>query len=183
MYFIASSFAWDWSRRRRTGDGRKDTFSELVTLLALYPGAGACRSPCEAPKPKRQGDTDVRDPRNRQAPLARPGAALRRLLHGHPRRGDRERRPPVDPGRPRLLAEEPAVGRERIRADVRRAAAARRPRGRPARAAAGLRRRRLRVRARLAARGPGPERRAVGRRARPAGDRSRRDDAGRALDP
>ena len=47
---------------------------------------------------------------------------------------------------------EPAVGRERLRADLRRSAAARRTGGRPARQASRLRRRGRRVRPRVAAR-------------------------------
>ena len=45
---------------------------------------------------------------------------------------------PVDPGRPRLLAEQPGVGRQRLPDRVRRPAAARRPRRRPDRPAPDL---------------------------------------------
>ena len=54
--------------------------------------------------------------------------------------------------RPRLLGHRPAVGRQRLHADLRRLPAARRPRRRPARPARGLRRRAAAVRARLAGR-------------------------------
>ena len=68
----------------------------------------------------------------------RPGPPLRDPVHGGPRRRDRERRPAVDPDRPRLLAGEPAVGGERLHPDLRRPAAARRPHGRSARPPPGV---------------------------------------------
>ena len=59
---------------------------------------------------------------------------------------------PVDPDRPRHVDELAAVGRERVRARLRRLPAARRPRRRPARTAARLPDRARRVRRRLAPR-------------------------------
>ena len=51
---------------------------------------------------------------------------LRRAVHGRARHRDRERRPSVHPDRPRVLAGEPPVGRERLRALLRRLPPARR---------------------------------------------------------
>ena len=73
--------------------------------------------------------------------------------------------------RPRLRPERPVVGRERLHADVRRLPAARRPPGRPARAAAHLHHRDVAVRVRLAGGRPRPERHLAGERARTAGPR------------
>ena len=47
------------------------------------------------------------------------GAPLGRPVHGRARHRDRERRASVDPDRPRVLAGEPPVGRERLRALLR----------------------------------------------------------------
>ncbi len=74
--------------------------------------------------------------RSRSPPLVGARAPLRRLLHGHPRRGDRDRRPALDPGGSRLLGAGAAVGGERLCAHLRRPAPARRTGGRPARAPA-----------------------------------------------
>ena len=52
-----------------------------------------------------------------------------------PRRLDRQRRAAVDQARPAFLGAEPAVGRQRLRAHLRRLPAPRRPRRRPARPA------------------------------------------------
>ena len=60
------------------------------------------------------------------------------LPDGHPRRLDRERRTPVDPEGSRLLDREPPVGRQRLRAHLRRVSAPRRAHGRRARAAQAL---------------------------------------------
>ena len=54
-----------------------------------------------------------RPPRRPRA-LDRPRRPLRRDAHDHPRPDDRERRPAVDPGRPRLLPVEPRLGRQRL---------------------------------------------------------------------
>ena len=74
--------------------------------------------------------------RSRSPPLVGACAPLRRLLHGAPRRHDRARGAALDRSRPRLLRAGPAVGAERLRAQLRRPAAARRTGGRPARAPA-----------------------------------------------
>ena len=87
--------------------------------------------------------------------MAGAGAPERRPVHGRPGHRDRERRAAVDPGRSRVLAGEPAVGDQRVRARLRRLPAPRRAGGRPARAQAHLPRRRGRVHGRLAARRPG----------------------------
>ena len=52
--------------------------------------------------------------------LASAGARLRRVLHGDPGRGDRERRAAVDPGGPRDLPRHAPVDRHRLLARVRR---------------------------------------------------------------
>ena len=79
--------------------------------------------------------------RPREQPLAGPRDRLPGAVHGRARRDDRERRAALDPARAALLALEPAVGGQRLHADVRRLPAARRPGGRPARAQATVRRR------------------------------------------
>ena len=65
----------------------------------------------------------------------------RRAVHGRARHRNRQRRPALDQGRPRVLAGEPAVGDQRLRARVRRLPPARRARRGPARPQARLRRR------------------------------------------
>ena len=75
----------------------------------------SCRSPWDAPH------------------LGPPGRALRRALPRRARRLDGRRRAPVDPGRPRPHHLAAAVDRLGLRARLRRAAAARRSRRRPAR--------------------------------------------------
>src|SRR5262245_32215614 len=84
------------------------------------------------------GDSTTAGPRSpngaRSPPLVGAGAALRRLLHGHPRRGDRDRRAALDRGGPRFLGAGAAVGGQRLRAHLRRTAPTRRPGGRSARA-------------------------------------------------
>ena len=111
------------------------------------------------------------------------GLLLRRAVHGRARHRDRERRPSVHPDRPRVLAGEPPVGRERLRALLRRLPPARRAGRRHRRPSARVRRRADRlhrgvapVRARL-------ERGLADRRALAAGARRRDDHARRALDP
>ena len=100
----------------------------------------------------------------RRGRLAGAGALVRRLallcappVHGRARRRDRERRAAVDPDRPRVLAGEPAVGAERLRARVRRLPPARRTRRRPPRPPARPDRRRgaVHARARCSAGSPG----------------------------
>src|SRR5262249_44719146 len=90
-----------------------------------------------SPTGSQSGSTTAEGPhtpnRARSPALVGAGAALRRVLHGHPRRGDRDRRAALDRGGARLLCARTAVGRERLRAYLRRPAPARRARGRPAR--------------------------------------------------
>ena len=83
-----------------------------------------------------------------------PGPDLPGAVHGHPRHLGRERRAAVDPRGPRLLGRRPAVGGQRLHADLRRLPAPRRPRGRPARPPARLRGRAAALRGRLAGRRP-----------------------------
>ena len=118
-----------------------------------------------------------------QNEVVRTRAHLRGAVHGHSRHRDRERRSPVDPGGSRLLAGEPAVGDQRIRARVRRLPPARRASRGPPRAQAhlhggsrGLLRRLALVRLCL-------ERRVADRRAGDPGARSGADHASGALDP
>ena len=54
-------------------------------------------------------------------------AAVRRQLHGHPRLPDRDPRDPLDPDPPGPVREQRPVDRQRLPAQLRRAAAARRP--------------------------------------------------------
>ena len=110
------------------------------------------------------------------------GAALRRPVRGRPRRLDRQRRAADDRRRARLLPGQPLLGRQRLRAHLRRLPAARRPARRPARPAAGLHGRPRPVRARLAGRRLRRERRRADRRARRPGPRRRDRLARRALD-
>src|SRR5262249_7331686 len=85
--------------------------------------------------PVRRRDERVRTPnRARPAPLVGPRPPLWRLLHGHPRRGDRDGRSSVDRGEARILGPGAPVGGERLRPHLRRLAPARRPGGRPPRA-------------------------------------------------
>ena len=78
-------------------------------------------------------------------PSGRSRRALRRALPRRARRLDGRRRAAVDRGRPRPHDLAAAVGRLRLRARLRRPAAARRPRRRPARPPARAARRRSRV--------------------------------------
>ena len=115
--------------------------------------------------------------------MARTGASRRRAVHGRARHRDRERRPPLDPDRSRILAGQPAMGDLRVRARLRRLPAARRPhRGHP-RAPADLHGRAGRVHDRLAALRARLVRGVPDRRPRDPGTRRRDDLAGRARDP
>ena len=76
-------------------------------------------------------------------------------LLGFRRRLDRQRRAAVDPPRSALLGPEPAVGAQRLPADLRRLHAARRPRCRPPWTPPAADRRHLAVRPLVARRGPG----------------------------
>ena len=85
---------------------------------------------------------------------ARTLACPDRPLPGRPddraRRDDRECRAAVDPRRPRVLADLPGVGRERLSPHLRRLPAPRRPARRPVRAAPDVPRRDLALHGRLA---------------------------------
>ena len=72
----------------------------------------------------------------RSASLVGAGTPRRGVLHGHPRRGDRDRGAAFHRGGARLLRAGFAVGGERLRADLRRPASARRASGGPARTSA-----------------------------------------------
>jgi hypothetical protein len=106
------------------------------------------------------------------------------------RRGPPRRPRPVDhpgraaehPGRPEAVDGGAAVGRQRLRADLRRLPAARRSCRRPARQAPRLRRRAGDVRRDVAGLRPGAVVGAAGRRARAAGRRRRAHRAGRGVD-
>ena len=111
----------------------------------------------------------------RPLPLDRTRRALRRFPHDHPRRHDRERGAPVDPGRPRLLPVEPRLGRERLSDRVRRPAAARRTARRPDRPPAHLPHRPGGVHHRIAAVRARLESGGADRRPLPAGPRRRAD--------
>src|SRR6266545_7588384 len=67
----------------------------------------------------------------RSTQVARAGAPERGAIHGRPGHRDRERRVALDQGRPRVLAGEPAVGDQRVRARLRRLSAPWREGGRP----------------------------------------------------
>ena len=81
-------------------------------------------------------------------------AGLPRRVPRFRRHDDRQRRAAVHPPRPRVLRREPAVGHQRIPADLRRTAAPRRPRRRPARPPPAARGRDYAVRAVLPDRRP-----------------------------
>ena len=95
----------------------------------------------------------------------------------------RQRRPSVDPERPRLLAGEPAVGDQRLRTRLRRLHAARRSPGRHPRAQARVHGRPRHLLGGLSSLWPGLERGVAHRRPRPPGSRGGDDHAFRALDP
>ena len=109
------------------------------------------------------------------AAAAGPGARRHRdgTAHDRARRDHRERRPAAHPDRARLLRHQPGMGRQRVRAGVRRAAAARRKVRRPTGASPGLHRRHPGVLAGLAARRVRHQPGVAAHRARPAGRRRR----------
>ena len=117
------------------------------------------------------------------AKVVRARSSLHRPVHGRARHRDRERRAAVDPGRSGLLAGEPPVGDQRLRAALRRLPPARRPRRRPPRTPARVPRRHRRVHGRLAAVRVRMERGVADRRPRPAGPRRGDHLARRAVDP
>ena len=100
---------------------------------------------------------------------------LRGAVHGHPRPQHRQRRVAVDPVEPGLFGLRIAMGRRRLRDHLRGLSHARRPRGRPIRPAAHIRRRRARIRAGLADRWGGREPERARRRPRAPGPRRRPD--------
>ncbi|CAA9471179.1 MAG: Uncharacterized MFS-type transporter, partial [uncultured Solirubrobacteraceae bacterium] len=110
-----------------------------------------------------------RPPTGQRHPRARP--RLPGAVHGRPRRDDRERRAAVHPVRPAVLPHGPAVGHQRLHADVRRLPAPGRPGGRPLRPQAPLPRRDRRLHPRLARQRPGRELRGARRRPRLPGPR------------
>src|SRR5215211_896358 len=81
------------------------------------------------------------------------GAPRRRAVHGRPGHRDRERRAALDPGRPRVLTGEPAMGDQRLRAGLRRLPPPRGTSCRPPRSAEDLPRRPCGLLARLASGG------------------------------
>ena len=105
--------------------------------------------------------------------MARTGAHQRRAVHGRARHRNRQRRSSLDQGRPRVLAGEPAVGDQRLRARVRGLPPARRACRRPARPQARLRGRARAVRRRLDRRRLRLERGVADRRPVAAGSRRR----------
>ena len=115
--------------------------------------------------------------------MVRAGAPERGAVHGRPRHRDRERRPPVDQGRPGLLAGEPAVGDQRLRAVLRRVPAPRRQARRHPRPAQDLRRRPDPLHRGVVPRRAGVERSLADRGAGAAGTRRGDHLAGGALDP
>ena len=101
------------------------------------------REPRHSCNPRRGADDDRhRNPHRRRTdrpqPLARALRPVRRDADDRARRDDRERRAAVDPGGPRVLPEQPRLGRQRLSHRLRRAAAARRAARRPRRPAARL---------------------------------------------
>ena len=108
-------------------------------------------------------------------------AAGCRPVRRHPRRLDRQRRVAVDRRRPQLLPGEPVLGRQRLRARVRRLPAARRADGRPARSTPAVHDRARRIRARLAGRRARADRGPAHHRPRRAGPRRRAVVTRRAL--
>ena len=115
--------------------------------------------------------------------MAGSGAPERRPVHGRPGHRNRERGVAFDSGRPWVLAGEPAMGNQRVRARLRRLPAPRREGGRPARAPSHLPPGRGRVHRRLAPGRPGLVRVVADRGARAAGSRCGDHHPGRALDP
>ena len=111
-------------------------------------------------------------------------AAVRGPVPRHRRLLDHERRAAVDPRRSGLLPAGPAVGAQRLPRHLRRVPAARRPRGRPVRAAAACSwpARPLFAACSLAG-GLADQRRHAGRRPLRAGHRCGVDGAGRPVDP
>ncbi len=117
----------------------------------------------------RRGDP----PALRLRPLAGPRRRLPRRPDGRARRDDRQRRPAVDPRRPRLFRGRPGLGRQRLHAHLRRLPPARRPARRPLRAAAPVHDRHRPVQPGLARLRPVERAAAAGHRPGGAGHRRR----------
>src|SRR6476620_7683677 len=113
---------------RRLCDHRHTTGTEVP-----YSDGTGTRLPiiAYAPAPDRGGHHD-HSPRVRAPPLDCPRSPLLRAVHRRARRLHRQRGAAVHRRGAQLLAAEPALGRERIRAHVRRLPAARREVGGPA---------------------------------------------------
>ena len=115
--------------------------------------------------------------------MVRTRAHPRGAVHDHPRHRDRQRRAAVDSARSRVLAGEPAVGDQRLRARLRRIPPAGRSLRRPPRPAAHLHGRNAHLHARLAALRARVERGVADRVPRAPGSRRGDAHAGRAVDP
>ncbi len=111
----------------------------------------------------------VEEPEGRPAPRPGPGAHHHRPADGRARRHHRQHRPAVHRQGPRHQRHQPDLDRHRLHAGLRRAAAARRPAGRPLRPPPHLHDRPGRLRRRLDARWPGHQRDAAARRPWPPG--------------
>ena len=137
------------SRARPRGAGGVAAGARTPRFESSRPPRGAClRCSDEFPGRARsqQQPTTLRSRHDRSQPrptaphrnaagrplaLDRAGRALRRRADDRPRRHRRERRAALDPGRPRLLAVQPGLGRQRLSHRLRRPAAARRAARRP----------------------------------------------------
>ncbi len=96
-------------------------------------------NPSEFPRHRHRRPSHARARRGgRPHPLARPLRALRGDADDRPRRDDRQRRPALDPGRPRLLPEQSGLGDQRLHDPVRRVVVAGGADRRPGRAASRL---------------------------------------------
>ena len=112
--------------------------------------------------------------RCRPPPVDDPDRRLLRAADDRPRRHDRERRPAVDPARPRLQPGGPDLGRQRLPGHLREPAAPSGPARRPRRAQARLPRRARHVHVRVAPVRARPESGGDDRRPRAPGRRCRR---------
>ena len=124
------------------------------------------------------------NPHDRSASqVVRPRPALHGPVHGRAGHRGGERGAPLHPGRSRVLAREPPVGDQRLRALLRRVPPARRACRRSSRTPAGVPRRHRRVHRGVAVVGPRVERGRADRRPRAPGPRRRDHLARRPLDP
>ena len=123
---------------RTSGASTPSDTASLGARLGLPPTrGGSVGSLCKRRLRRRDARTRTTNG-TRPATLVGARPALRRFLHGDPRRGDRGRRAPLDPGGAQLLGTGAAVGCECLRPHLRRTAPARRTRGRPPRPPARL---------------------------------------------